>query len=408
MKKLEIKPVLCGAAILVVVSANSLLGQTGMKVNRDMLLWKKGFAYRTQVNADISLTNTKIKVEMSDRKAYGDQSRSFHYQGAMVYNTELENASTINGSARRYYQQCDMLKSETELVKMTVPASAWEVWKMRFGDLVGKGLPAEWSEHVVVEKGEVEVFGDSYIVVRQKTDSPNLLGGGALELAFQSMGVLSGKWFLLEWTRMSSIRKASVQVSPGELRGGALMKTGGSVNNTVKDVIGRESKLLYEALLGFDGDRQPGEMWIVDGETLDAMVHPTVKGSFRGSALVKAEVIKNKSPVRTVSEMNGFMLKFVSRGMVDGKSHGTDLRFVVETVNGDNHETKLTPEDGGFSGEIWLDTDNQTVRYGELKVVDARYSGFLPKIGDLNAKINLDADFNFRLLYIQSISAAED
>lgn len=407
MTQLRIQIVLLVTSILALAAANCLLAESPIEVNRDMLLWKKGFAYRTQVVAEISLTNTKIKVNLTDRTATGYQPRSFYYDGTMAYNTELQVASAYNGSAGRYYEQCDIRKSESNLVELTVPSTAWEIWKMRFGDLFGKGLPEDWRPHVEVVKGNAEMLGGSYMIVRQKPGSPDLLGGGALELAFQSMGVLSKKWFLLEWPRMQSIQKAKMNVSAAEPRNGHLTATGGSVSNSVKDVIGRESKLLYEALLGFDGNRKEGDLWVVDGETLDAMVHPTVKGSFRGSALVKAELVKNTSPVRTVDEMNGFKLKFVSRGIVAGRSHVTDLRFVVETVDGGNHATKLTPEDGRFSGEIWLDTENQTVRYGELKVDGAKYDGFLPKIGDLNAKIKLDADFHFKLSYIQSITEVE-
>ena len=375
-----------------------------MQLNSDMLLWKKSFAYRTEVKADISLTNTKIKVNLTDRSAAGYQERSFHYQGAMVYNTELQRDSSYNGSARRYYQQCDITKSESIPLVMKVESGFWEVWAQR----LWSDLPKEWQPHVEVVERNAEVFGGSYVIVSQKPGSPDLLGGGALELAFQSMGALSGKWFLLEWTRPQAVQKAKVTVSPAEIRESRLVKTGAQASNMVKDVIGRESKLLYEAMLGFQGERKDGDQWIVDGEALDAMVHPTVKGSFRGSVVVRAELVKNVSPVRTVDEINGFKLKFIPRGMVDGRSQVTDLRFVVETVDGGNHETKLTPEDGRFSGEIWLDAENQSVRYGELKVDGAKYDGFLPRIGDLNAKINLDADFHFNLSYTQSITATQN
>ncbi len=394
---------LFAACFLAFSFGGELFAQTAMQLNSSMLLWKKNFDYRTEVKADISLTNTKINVKLSDRSATGGQERSFHYQGAMAYNTRLVKDSTHNGSAGRYYQLCDIMKSETHPLELKVESGFWEVWAQR----LWSDLPAEWQPHVEVKERNAEVFGGSYIIVRQKPGSPDLLGGGALELAFQSMGALSRKWFLLEWTRPNAVKNAAVRVSPAESRDGRLVATGGQADNMIKDVIGRESKLLYEAMLGFQGERKDGDQWIVDGETLDAMVHPTVKGSFRGSVVVKAELVKDESPVRTVDQINGFKLKFIPRGTVDGRSHVTDLRFVVETVDGGNHETKLTPEDGRFSGEIWLDAENQSVRYGELRVDGAKYDGFLPRIGDLNAKINLDADFRFNLSYTQSITASE-
>jgi hypothetical protein len=389
--------------MLLLACAPGLHAQSSLDLNSDMLLWKKNFAYRTEVKADISLTNTKIEINMTDRSAAGYQPRSFHYQGAMVYNTELERNLTRNGSARRYYQQCDIMKSESNPLELKVEAGFWEVWAQR----LWSDLPAEWQPHVEVKERNAEVFGGSYIIVRQKPGSPDLLGGGALELAFQSMGSLSKQWFLLEWTRPKSIQNAAVKVSPAELRDKRVVPTGAQASTMVNDVIKRESKLLYEAMLGFQGERREGDQWIVEGETLDAMVHPTVKGSFRGSVIVRAEVVRNESPVRTVEEINGFKLKFIPRGIVDGRSLVTDLRFVVETVDGGTHSTKLTPEDRRFSGEIWLDAENQSVRYGELRVDGAKYDGFLPRIGDLNAKIKLDADFHFNLSYTQSISPTD-
>ncbi|WP_395739852.1 hypothetical protein [Prosthecobacter sp.] len=397
------RPLLLRAGMLLLACVPGLRAQSSLNLDSNMLLWKKNFAYRTEVKADISLTNTKIEVNMTDRSAAGHQPRSFHYQGAMVYNTELEKQANYNGSARRYYQLCDIMKSETNPLELKVEAGFWEVWAQR----LWYDLPAEWQPHVEVKERNAEVFGGSYIIVRQKTGSPDLLGGGALELAFQSMGALSKQWFLLEWTRPNSMRNAAVKVSPAELRDKRVVATGAHASTMVNDVIKRESKLLYEAMLGFQGERKEGDQWVVEGETLDAMVHPTVKGSFRGSAIVRAEVVRNQSPVRTVEEINGFRLRFIPRGIVDGRSLVTDLRFEVETVDGGTHSTKLTPEDGRFSGEIWLDAENQSVRYGELRVDGSKYNGCLPRIGDLNAKIRLDADFHFNLSYTQSISPTE-
>lgn len=215
---------------------------TEVNVDRNMLLWKKGFKYRTQVNADISLTNTKIEVDVEERKAEGEQNRSFLYKGTMAYNTEIAKASEYNGSAMRYYENCSVTKSESVPVELKVDSSVLEIWMARATELVGGGsLPEEWQPHMDVVERNAEVGGGSYIVVRQKPGSPNLLGGQALELAFQSMGDLSRKTFLLEWTRTESIRKGRMAIHPAEIREGKLVKTGGVAGMTVQDVIGRES-----------------------------------------------------------------------------------------------------------------------------------------------------------------------
>jgi hypothetical protein len=405
------KPSLAATFIMVLSSLNSLHAQTEVEVDGDLLLWKKGFEYRTRADAEISLTNTSIEVDLPERKAEGSQNRSFHYSGTLLYSTNLERASSYNGSASRHYMNCSMIKSETDPLTLKVDAGFWEVWASRMIDLVRmNSLPEKWRPHMeVIERNA----GENFIIVRQKADSPSLLEGGALELGFQAMGELTGKRFLLEWTRMASVGKAKVAVVPAELRRAGpdgqegLVKVGGGVSPIVKDVIGRESKLLYEAMLGSVESRQNGDIWMVDGETLDAMVHPAVEGHFRGRAVVKAESVINESPERTVGAMNGLRLKFVRSGIVDGRSIGTDLAMEIKTVDGGKHQTKLVPEDGVFSGEIWLDTDNQTVRYGQLIVDRAKYDGYLPKFGDLNAKIELEADLSFKLRYVQSITPAE-
>lgn len=415
MKYRNLSRILFGIGSLALFLPGDLPAQTQLEVNQDMLLWKKGFSYRTEVTAHISLTNAKIKMELGEdgkRKAAGSQSRSFHYDGSMAFTTEIDRASDVNGSARRFYAHCDVKKAESDLMELKVDASVWEVWAARMPSWLGGSLPKEWLPHVEVVKGNAEVAGGSYIIVRQKPGSSNLLDGGALELGFQSMGALSGKGLLIEWPRLRTVGKAMVALSPAERGTGAdrgkFIKTGGSVDNMVKDVIGRESKLLYEAMLGSVANREDSEVWLVDGETLDAMVHPTVKGVFRGRAVVQAERVTNRSPDPKVGEINGFKLKFVPRGSIDDINYETNLDFVVETVDGGTHRTRLIPEDGRFNGEIWLDSENQAVRYGELKVANTQYDGFLPKIGDLNAKINLEADLRFALTYIQSITPVEE
>ncbi len=406
--KIEFFKCVFAFVVLAFLPIEDVHAETPVEINRNMLLWKKGFSYRTQVEASISLTKSKIEVDLPNRKASGAQDRSFSYKGNMTYETQILRASGYNGTASRYYNQCSMVKLESDPLVLKGEVLFSDVWKSRLGGWIGMGsLPKEWEDKFEVVERNAEVSGGSYIIVRQKPDSPSPLGGGDLELAFQSMGALSRQWFMFEWTTPKSFGKARVRVGPAKIQKGKLVKTGGGVSNIVTDVIGRESKLLYEAMLGFDSERQDGETWVVEGEALEAMIHPTIEGRFRGRAVVKAEVIDGPLPIRTAGKMSGFKLKFVRSGIVDDKLITTDLRLVFGTVDGGTHETKLVPEDGVFTGEIWLDTENQTVRYGALSVVKAKYDGYLPKIGKLNAKVKLKADLDFELEYIQSITAAE-
>jgi len=396
-------PVLIGLSLL----PSEGYADSSLEVESSMLLWKKDFVYRTQVNADISLTNTRIEVDESGRQSQGVQDRSFHYDGVLSYTTQGVKTSDYNGSAVRQYETCDMQKFESDPLLIKTEAGYWDVWKSRVGEWTGLGsLPKEWEDKFEVVERNAEVGGGSYIIVRQKPDSPNLLGGGALELAFQSMGTLSRKMFLLEWTAPESFPRSKLSVTPVE--GKDIVRTGGSVDVTVKDLIGRESKLLYKAMLGFNTRREGGETWVVEGEALEALIHPTVEGRFRGRGVVKAEVVNDASPLSTIPQMNGLKLKFVRSGIVDGRSITTDLRLVFGTVDGGTHETKLIPEVKGFSGEIWLDTENQAVRYGLLKVEKSQYDGYLPKVGEISAQVKLEADLDFELEYIQSITAAEE
>lgn len=399
------KKLLFGAGLLALAAGACSAEETTLKVDRNMLLWKKNFKYRTMVLADISLTNSVIKVNLTDRSASGTQERSFHYHGSMAYHTELENDSTYNGSARRYYEHCYVDKSENNPLELKATAGWGEaMWLKVFDD-----LPPEVAQHVDVVSTHA---WDGYLILRQKKGS-DVLGGGVLERAFQSMEGLKGKWFLLGWNHVDDLAKKMVLVQAAEKVSGAnqpisLVPTTAGVDPMVKDVLGRESKLLYEAMLGMNTERKAGDQWIVDGETLDAMVHPSVYGGFRGSLVVRAEEIKEESPDVTVDKMNGLRLKFVARGIINGRSHESNVRFVMATVDDGTHETKLTPADGTFSGEIWLDTENQCVRFGRIVVDAAKYDGFLPKIGKLNAKIKLKADLNFSLRYAQAITAREE
>jgi hypothetical protein len=225
------------------------------------------------------------------------------------------------------------------------------------------------------------------------------------------MEALSGKWFLFEWSRPESFRRAKLTISsaqPADSGATRVKKTEDSVSTTVKNAINCESKLLYEVLLGgLEPKRKHGDIWSVDGETLGALIHSSFEGYFRGKVLVKCEVINGESPVRTIEEMNGFRLKFVQRAKVDGRTQFSNLQFVFKTTDEGEYITIFNMDDKKSNGELWLDVENQCLRYGNITVKEATYDGYLPKIGKLNAKVKLRADLNFEFTYKQNIGIAE-
>ncbi len=397
--------------ILILFSYGTFQAEDSLEVDRKMLLWKKGLDYRTEVKAKLALTHTKIRAEIKDgnetRQAEGTVNRAFHYSGAMVYSTEVVRDTTYNGSASRLYQECDINKGETDPAVMTVDASLWEVWKSRLAGFTTGGLPEEYRDKFEVVERNAEMFGKSSITVRPK--SGTLFDQDALELAFESLNALKDKYYLLEWDRLKSIEKAKLKVfSAQPTLDGQLNKTEGSVASVVTDVIRREAKLLYEAMMGSIRTRRDGDVWLVEGRDLEALIHPQLEGLFQGRVLVKAEAIRGLSPERsrTVGEMNGFKLKFIPRGMVEGRIYQSTLSFDVKTTDDSTHRTDFEIAPGKFEGEIWLDTDNQTVRYGRVVATRTRYDGYLPKIGKLNAKIDLEADLDFDFEYSLGIAAS--
>lgn len=396
--------ILCTNCLL----TGELFAQTtaDIPVNQNFLLWKKGLTYRTEVTGCISLTDTTIRVE-EPKKGVGHQNCSFHYYGSMAYNTELDRASEYNGTAKRYYQKSQIGKlEEADPITLKLDVNIFEVWLYRL-----RGLPwpsKDLSKNFDIESN-AELFGQSYITIRQKDSSDNVLYEKTYKSISKDLNELTDRHLLFEWDRSLQIQKGKIRVSAiasNDTEKQSVEKS--SVNSIIKDVIGRETKLLYDALLGSSGNRKAGDVWLVDGSTLDALVHPSLEGScFRGKLLVQAESIINESPDQKIGKFNGLKLKFIPTGVINGRTQEADLQIILETMNQNSHTIKLVPKDG-FTGEIWLDSENQCVRYGKLKIENKSYSGYLPKVSDLNdAKINLTATLNMELTYIQSISKQE-
>jgi len=212
---------------------------------------------------------------------------------------------------------------------------------------------------------------------------------------------------ILEWQTPGNFQKGKLRVSPAQrpAGGGNLIKSGGTTAQIVQEVIGRESKLLYEAMLG-GAIRKAGDTWEVAGEALDAMIHPSLEGSFHGSVVVQASNVLGKSPHRNIPHgMNGLKLEFRESGRIGFRNQNSDLRFDVKNTEGERHATDLMMGGSKLVGEIWLDAENQCVRYASLKSDGAKYNGFIPKIGDLNnAGVKVDAELYFSFEYVLSVS----
>lgn len=380
-----------------------------VKVDQGFLLWKQGLDYRTQVHAEVSLENTKFSISFEDREddAVGTQVKSLHYEGTMVYSTNVERASKHNGSAIRRFAKSDVTKIEASTAEIKLPASRWQALLAK----LKSPIPKEWSDKLV--RTETTVLGeDPHIRLESKSESDNyLVDMGILGAELQELEDLSETVFVLAWPSPTALKNAMLSVTPAELIDGKVVPVGQSVSPRVKDVLGRESKLLYEAMLGSGTDRKAGDVWEVSGEALAALIHPSMEGRFRGRAIVQAENAWNLSPHPLISSMTGLKLEFVKRGKIGGRTQDSDLTFEMRTTNGDWHTTRLMSSGGSIEGEIWLDAENQCVRYGKLTSRGTKYNGHLPKIGSLNDKdssVRIEADLKFKFEYIQSISPEEN
>lgn len=386
-----------------------------MEVDKAFLLWKKGLIYTTQVSAMVSLENTKFTVSAGNREedGEGEQAKSLYYEGNMAYNTEAKFAERKNGKAERYYQMCDVGKFQSSKAVFTMPVSGWEAFWAKFKR---PPLPEEWDEKL--DKTETKVFGDSYIRWETKPESDHeLVDMGALGGGLQELEDLSEKHLILKWSDESAFKnrieiESAIPVEseiPGKVE---LVPDGRRVSPRVMDVIRRESNLLYEAVLGSGMNRKAGDVWAVDGEALAALIHPSLEGRFRGKVIVKAKNTLPTPPHPILpARIVGLRLIFVKQERVDGRVRESDLTFEMETVNGDLHTTSLMSAGSSIEGELWLDRENQCVRYGKIKSSGTRYKGNLPKIGVLNDSdvgVRIESDLRFEFEYIQAISPSKD
>ena len=87
-----------------------------------------------------------------------------------------------------------------------------------------------------------------------------------------------------------------------------------------------------------------------------------------------------------------------SRAKIGSSTESTRLEFFCENKDGKPQTMKIRKEE--ITGTFYVDRARRIVRYGEVKVRNAEYSGDMPKIGDfaedikkLSAKVSLDFEY---------------
>jgi len=397
-------------SIAVCATVSTALAQYDtVEVPNDYLIWLEGFDYRTEIRARLTLNDVffkgtlKRKEKDKERIIEGEQATAFAFSGSMLYDTSVITPGQYSGSANRDHLVSEITKLELALTKprVEVGASVWDKFKSWFDT----GIPAEFKDDYEIFRREKS----GVIVIKPKAnrppDSNNVLAtlspdfGKIQEAASEYIPAFSKKKYTLEWSSPDVVKKAKMKVTP---------KEGLNISKDVRDLIAREARLLYTSILQAE-TRADGEEWLVHAEDLDAMIHSSVEGKFRGRVGVRASRIDGKIAPGTGTPITGWKLEFIPNPVINTRTYHSDIRFVCTDNSGKSHNVQLEPIGSRFTGELWLDSEHQMVRYGRMNCDNAPYEGKMPKIATLNLELDsLTAKINFLFTYFQSVSPKEE
>ena len=372
---------------------------TQIEVPKDYLLvWHAGRVYQTTLNVKMSLTDASFSGKIRGLPIEGKQERAFDYKGLMLYTTEMKKADKIDGSAWRFHNTAYLDKVPLSKPDIQVSAGAWTKFKSWFDN----GIP----EHL---KDDFEIFRrekPGIITVRPKPGKGNeVLEKVApgfkdiIEVTRKFTPSFTRAGYTLGWTAPEDFKLAALTVKT---------QNGGGSTMAIRDLINREVRFLYTNILQ-DANRKDGDAWVVRAEDLDAMIHADMEGWFKGKVIVKAKWIEYTEKAEMgATPFTGWKLEFVKDAMTSSGYQSSEIEFCCKDVDGNSQSVKLSPVGRLFTGELWLDTNYEMIRYGRLTCTNTQYRGKMPRMKDLNNESGeLDAKIYFDLTYVQAVSDSE-
>lgn len=252
----------------------------------------------------------------------------------------------------------------------------------------GGAIRAKWNgEEVLIETTKNERGRDVFIL---KKDGLNKLVG-LDAFSAETTNEFRNQSYCFRWNAEND--------ATGTVYKDAKSDAALDTDHVVSDFVKSEVKFSYESLC--EGRKENDEYWLVDGNVLSGLVPQSMlhKAGFKGRVVL--HWIDSTPESRKIdSKLEKFDARIVicSRAKIGSSTESTRLEFFCENKDGKPQTMKIRKEE--ITGTFYVDRARRIVRYGEVKVRNAEYSGDMPKIGDfaedikkLSAKVSLDFEY---------------
>ena len=377
-------------------------------VPKIMFLWTPKTRYETTLRVDFKAHGVTVNGNASGKIIKGSSLNPLVYTSILKYSTELLDGNEDEGQAYRYYETAinSRICADTDIT-----VDGFSLAEMAVG--LFKNLPDQTITYDIISKDVVweakRVLNPGILTIRPKKGSV-VDEVDQLKPMIELIPSLKNSAFILNWRSGTQIRNAALSVSYSDSIQQAV--TDKAPPEIVKDVIRRESSLLYNAALG-GAIRKDGDVWSIDGSVLGGLIYPTLNSAFKGRIVVRATkivasdeaLLRHKPSGAKVDEaarekINGLRLSFIPEGIIDKKRVTSNLCYDTKTADGGNRKIEVDfSKSEKVKGGMIIDTDYQMIRQAFIEVNDGSFRGSIPCFGTLTVNATVTSGIDLKLIY---------
>ena len=260
-----------------------------MQVPKDMLVWRFGTTYETTLQYGFVAHDLSYRGTAKNKPVSGKGDNVIFYIGILKYNTQLLSADSTaqQGKALRYYEMCRVQNLLGDVSLRFSPGflgtAAHSTHKLKGSwlDWLSFSYPGEDTAYVVTGKG-----ADGAVICKFKREFLEREAAPSFDLMEYIPG-LQNQALVLGWDTPAGARSGTLNISCARQVGDCWVETGDAPPLVIRDLINRETSMLYGAV--YDGhQRRANETWELDGKVLGGLIHPSLKAGFSGRVVVQA------------------------------------------------------------------------------------------------------------------------
>jgi hypothetical protein len=363
------------------------------KVPSDMFIWRSNYVYETSLRFLFTARKVTFTGTLPDHNIEGTAPEAVTYSGSLPYETLFLEGNKTQGKALRTYKHCEMRRNVGDVL-FHFHATWWQ-----------RHWPGKYPGEDNIYKVDKKLSSGDTIVARLNRSIPSQEAAAYFDL-IEYIPALRNTAFLLEWDTPTGVATGNLRVSVAKQEGASWKATDEKPPEILREIINRESSMLYGAILDGKTNRQPGECWLLDGSHLAGLIYPTLRSDFIGRVVVRAATHRMANPPTdrfangvAIQPYNCSTVQFLAQAEVGSHIVTSTLSFDSQTVDGGSKKVKIDFTNKGVIGDIYIDTDRFMVRHAYLKVDDAPYDGKMPKFGALSVNANLHGSVGLQMQY---------